>query len=230
MRDRAVFVRSRIISMINDILTVNLYFFAYSVMHSFMSSHNWKRRVRRVAGTWFAFYRLVFNITQTLMLILMLMVMPRPSLELWRVEDSHRLLFRFIQAGGTLGLIIAARHFNVQEFLGINQVRRFFRAQWKTEETDEQYQLSDTGLFRFVRHPIYFFSLIIVAFEPQMTLFKALILMWMMIYFYIGSFFEEKRLIRETNGAYKSYQQQVSRLLPWKWFKLKFDKITGKMD
>jgi protein-S-isoprenylcysteine O-methyltransferase Ste14 len=34
-------------------------------------------------------------------------------------------------------------------------------------------------------------------------------------YFYIGSFFEERRLLAEFGAAYQAYQQRVPRLIPW---------------
>jgi protein-S-isoprenylcysteine O-methyltransferase Ste14 len=35
------------------------------------------------------------------------------------------------------------------------------------------------------------------------------------IYLYVGSIFEERRLIAEFGDDYRKYQQQVPRFIPW---------------
>ncbi|NJN97397.1 MAG: hypothetical protein HC875_26600 [Anaerolineales bacterium] len=34
------------------------------------------------------------------------------------------------------------------------------------------------------------------------------------LYFYVGTFFEERRLLMEFGSAYRAYQQRVPRLIP----------------
>ena len=59
--------------------------------------------------------------------------------------------------------------------------------------------------------------ILLFLFEPVMTVFKFLLSSWIVIYFYVGSIFEERRLIHEFGQSYKSYQQNVSRIIPFKW-------------
>ncbi len=37
------------------------------------------------------------------------------------------------------------------------------------------------------------------------------------VYFFVGSIFEERKLVREFGAAYRAYQQRVPRLLPRPW-------------
>jgi methanethiol S-methyltransferase len=41
------------------------------------------------------------------------------------------------------------------------------------------------------------------------------------IYFIVGSFLEERKLVREFGDDYRQYQQTVSMLFPWRWLKAK---------
>ena len=41
------------------------------------------------------------------------------------------------------------------------------------------------------------------------------------VYFFIGSIFEERKLVREFGDAYRAYQQRVPRLLPRPWLWLR---------
>jgi protein-S-isoprenylcysteine O-methyltransferase Ste14 len=36
------------------------------------------------------------------------------------------------------------------------------------------------------------------------------------VYLYVGTFFEERRLVREFGDDYRAYQRQVPRLIPWR--------------
>jgi protein-S-isoprenylcysteine O-methyltransferase Ste14 len=66
---------------------------------------------------------------------------------------------------------------------------------------------------------LYLFTITLFLFEPVMTLFKLLFVIWLIIYFYIGSFYEERRLTSELGERYISYQKNVSRIFPAKWLK-----------
>jgi protein-S-isoprenylcysteine O-methyltransferase Ste14 len=65
-----------------------------------------------------------------------------------------------------------------------------------------------------VRHPLYFFSLLFIWLNPQMTLASLLFNLLATLYFWVGSIYEERRLTAEFGEAYKAYRREVPRLLP----------------
>jgi protein-S-isoprenylcysteine O-methyltransferase Ste14 len=65
-----------------------------------------------------------------------------------------------------------------------------------------------------VRHPLYFFGLLFLWLTPVMTINLLTTYLLFTLYFYIGSFFEERRLRAEFGPAYRQYQQRVPRLIP----------------
>jgi protein-S-isoprenylcysteine O-methyltransferase Ste14 len=39
----------------------------------------------------------------------------------------------------------------------------------------------------------------------------------MILYFYVGTFFEERRMVRTFGQEYRDYQRRVPRFLPVRW-------------
>lgn len=72
------------------------------------------------------------------------------------------------------------------------------------------------GPYRWVRHPLYFFSLLLIWATPDMTsdrlLFNVLWTSWIVL----GSYLEERDLVAEFGERYRAYQQTVPMLLPWR--------------
>jgi protein-S-isoprenylcysteine O-methyltransferase Ste14 len=73
-----------------------------------------------------------------------------------------------------------------------------------------------SGILQYVRHPWYSSAIILVwAFGPisDVTLITKIILT---VYIIIGTFLEEKKLIRAIGTPYLEYRQKVPMLIPWK--------------
>ncbi len=200
----------------NDILIISLAYLSFAVIHSLFSSDPMKAFFRKRWPRFFAFYRLTFNGLQTLLFGVMILFVPKPSVPVWQVEGALVLLFRLLQILSLIALGLAFRDFSTSEFLGLGAVRRFFQGE-HTATTDEHYQLNTTGFYAVSRHPLYLFSITLFLFQPKMTRFLFVSLVWMIIYFYTGSIFEERRLVRHFGDRYRLYRKQVSRIVPLKW-------------
>jgi protein-S-isoprenylcysteine O-methyltransferase Ste14 len=72
------------------------------------------------------------------------------------------------------------------------------------------------GLHSWVRHPLYFLGLVLIWLTPQMTINRLVLFAALSLYLYVGTFFEEGRLVAEFGDSYRAYQSQVPRLIPWR--------------
>ncbi|MBC8438651.1 MAG: hypothetical protein H8D87_03080 [Deltaproteobacteria bacterium] len=74
------------------------------------------------------------------------------------------------------------------------------------------------GTYQWVRHPLYFFSLLMIWANVSLTtdrlLFNGLWTVWIII----GTFLEERDLIASFGDEYRNYQRKVPMLIPYKWF------------
>ena len=72
------------------------------------------------------------------------------------------------------------------------------------------------GPYLWVRHPLYFFVLVLIWSTPNVTsdrlLFNVLWTFWIVL----GSYLEEKDLVAEIGEKYRDYQKTVPMLLPWR--------------
>ena len=72
------------------------------------------------------------------------------------------------------------------------------------------------GPYRWVRHPLYFFVLVLIWSAPDVhsdrLLFNVLWTLWIVL----GAFLEEKDLVTELGEKYRRYQKKVPMLFPWR--------------
>ena len=72
------------------------------------------------------------------------------------------------------------------------------------------------GPYLWVRHPLYFFTLVLIWSTPNITsdrlLFNVLWTFWIVL----GSYLEEKDVVADFGDRYRTYQKTVPMLLPWR--------------
>jgi protein-S-isoprenylcysteine O-methyltransferase Ste14 len=108
------------------------------------------------------------------------------------------------QAISVLLLFVAVLQTDVLSFVGLRQLI----------DDEKQSDLVISGLYRFVRHPLYTFSLGILWLSPSMTVNSLIVYVALTIYILIGIVFEERKLLREFGQAYAAYRSITPMLLP----------------
>ncbi|MGB9663588.1 MAG: peptidylprolyl isomerase [Ignavibacteria bacterium] len=141
---------------------------------------------------------------------------PKPHQIIFEIHAPFDLVIYILQIISLFGLIWAAKNTDWKEFLGLNQIKRFISKNYN-EEYDENYKFRIDGAYQISRHPIYLFSILFLSLRPYMTVFYFTTLILFIIYFYIGSIFEEKKLEKLFGEKYKDYKSEVSRIFPYKW-------------
>jgi protein-S-isoprenylcysteine O-methyltransferase Ste14 len=109
-----------------------------------------------------------------------------------------------------LGFVWSLRYYDMQEFLGLKQ----WRGHVTTAEDQESFQLSP--LHRFVRHPWYFFA-IILLWARDMNTAQFLTSVMASLYFTIGARLEERKLLVYHGERYRRYMERVPGLFPLPW-------------
>jgi methanethiol S-methyltransferase len=74
--------------------------------------------------------------------------------------------------------------------------------------------MTRTGLYRYVRHPLYTCSILILWLVPVMTVNLLAFNLGATLYMTIGAFFEERKLVREFGGEYEAYRRHTPMLVP----------------
>lgn len=72
------------------------------------------------------------------------------------------------------------------------------------------------GPYRWVRHPLYSFMIVMIWSNPHVTYDRLLFCSLWTIWIVCGTVFEERDLVAEFGNAYRAYQKHVPMLIPWK--------------
>ncbi len=201
-----------------DVLIIFLLFGLYALIHSYLASIKVKEWFKKNFGDRIAFYRLGYNIFAIASFYLIYELSPKPYLLLYDLPNPYDLIILVPQFLALAGLFWAFKYICVKEFLGLNQVKRYFEKHYNSE-LDENLTLQLEGPFRYTRHPVYFFSILILLFRPTMDLFYLVFFLCIVIYFYIGSYFEEEKLAKHFGKVYSDYRKSVPKIIPVKFLK-----------
>jgi protein-S-isoprenylcysteine O-methyltransferase Ste14 len=75
-------------------------------------------------------------------------------------------------------------------------------------------ELVISGLYRWVRHPLYTAGLIFIWLTPVMTWNVLALSLGLSAYLIIGAYFEERKLLGEFGEAYQLYQRRTPMFFP----------------
>jgi protein-S-isoprenylcysteine O-methyltransferase Ste14 len=200
-----------------DVIIISSLFICFGVVHSYLASKKTKEIFVYHFKELLPFYRLLYNVIAIVSLILIYEFAPRPDIIIYDLPKPYDLLILIPQIAGLIGFIWTLKYFSSKEFLGINQIVRWYKKEYDNNDLDEKLSLRIEGLYRYSRHPLYFFLIVFLIFRPVMDLFYLTALVCIILYVYIGSFYEEKKLVSVFGEVYLDYQLKVPRIIPLKF-------------
>ena len=178
----------------------------WGLLHSLLASTGVKDFFQSILGNGFMkFYRLFYNLfaVVSFLPILYLMIV-LPDRILYQIPAPMNILMRLGQATSLVLLFVAILQTDLLSFVGVRQLF----------EEDKRGALMTGGLYRYVRHPLYTFSLLILWLSPGMTLNSFVVYLALTIYILIGIRFEERKLMREYGQEYAIYRSATPMLIP----------------
>lgn len=187
---------------------------AYGALHSLLATVWVKRRAATALGSsGRRLYRVSYNLIALLTLLPVLAVPAlQPGLTLYRLSWPWAALALAGQGLALFILVLGLLQTDPWHFLGIRQLL--------LEADRETPRLVVTGLYRWVRHPLYAAGLAFVWLTPALTVNLLVLFLGLTLYVLIGSHLEEQRLLVEFGPAYATYQVRVPRLIPRPWRRL----------
>jgi methanethiol S-methyltransferase len=219
-----------------DILAFSL----FALLHTLLASFKIKRLITQKMGNVIAFYRITYNLFFLFLFFYLFEELPRPDIELFELKFPWDIIILVPQILSLAGIIWTLRYFSINEFIGFSQIKRWREGtfiagrEYEVPESDsqsgtvhnkrdsidvldEKLTLNIEGPYKVVRHPLYLFTIIFLVLRPTMDLFYLIFLIFLIAYFYIGSFYEERKLVSVFGDQYRKYQGSVHRLFPiWK--------------
>ena len=199
-----------------DVVIIIIAFALFGYTHSILASRKIKELAVKKFGDLIAFYRLVYNLLSFISIYILYEAIPKPILVIYDLPSPWDLIIIIPQLAALAGFIWSTMYFDLGDFTGISQVLKWVKGKYNKDELDEKLTFKEEGPYRYMRHPVYFFSIMFLLFRPIMDLFYLTLLLCITAYFYIGSVYEEKKLLEEFGENYAAYQLRVPRIIPLK--------------
>ena len=117
---------------------------------------------------------------------------------------------------------LGGRHYDAFQFLGIKQIQEGTSNKVITATGE----LDTSGILGITRHPWYLAAILFI-WARQLDLSGILVNIILTAYLIVGTYLEEKKLIKEFGEKYLAYQKRVSMLVPYKWLKSKIVNLNG---
>jgi len=202
------------LSVVTHILLIGGSFVVFAALHSLAAGSGLRDRLsgvlggRVVNGT----YRLAYNLAAVVLLAIpVVLIGVLPDTVLYRVEPPLSFVLIGIEVIGVVGMIGALLQTDLMRFSGLRQFLRFING---NDEAEEGGGLRTDGLYRWMRHPLYVFSMVTIWALPIMTINILIFNVAASLYFILGSVVEERRLVGVFGEEYRQYRRRVGWAMP----------------
>ncbi|MDQ6957948.1 MAG: isoprenylcysteine carboxylmethyltransferase family protein [Mariprofundaceae bacterium] len=174
---------------------------AFAIIHSALATQYCKNIFYRL-GMNPKSYRLAYSILATLLTVLWLgFVHQLPDTTLYRTHGWMNGLMTVVQLAGLGIVVLSLRAIDTSSFLGLST------------GPEKQDSFTEHGIYRYVRHPMYSGVMLALLASPVQTVNSLNLFAIIILYFIIGSRFEEQRM-QTIHPEYADYQRRVSAFIP----------------
>jgi methanethiol S-methyltransferase len=178
----------------------------FFVQHSGMIRRSFRSRFSKIIPT--LYYGIFYTIISGIVLALVMVFWQPSRISLYELQNLSLWLAR--------GLFFLAMAGSVWVMYTLQSSELFGIASIKAKLSGKQVKAPEfivRGPYLRVRHPLYFFVIVMIWSCPDLTvdrlLFNVLWTMWI----YLGTFLEERDLLADFGEAYREYQSRVPRLI-----------------
>jgi len=188
-------------------LKLILFWIAYFVIHSVFASDLVKAFFSRNLPYLHNYYRMIYVFFATIgLLIIFIYQSSLPQIYFYNANTAITFLGLSIAAIGLIIVMESFTHYDTKEFLGIKQMKG----------NPEEQGFLRQGILVYIRHPLYSGSILLLIgyliFAPSII--NLITAVCMILYFIIGSYFEERKLIKTFGEDYLKYKDEVPPFIP----------------
>jgi methanethiol S-methyltransferase len=174
----------------------------YFTLHSALASAGVKYFFEQFLKSAFRFYRIIYSVIATVgLLALLLFNASITSAVFFKGEGLIRYLSLMLATFGVIVISRSFREYRFSSFVGLKEEVSVFKR---------------SGILKYVRHPIYSGTILIVLgfllFNP--TLATLVSVGCILAYLPVGIFLEEKKLIKQFGDQYRAYKNDVPSVFP----------------
>jgi len=189
--------------MLGSALLVWLSGLIFALLHSLTASQRCKQFIYAL-GLNEPRYRLLYSIVALLTTVVWAWYIHHlPDVSLYQTTGATWWLLVSLQLMGGCIALAAFVPIDGLIFLGLKPAQ------------DSQDPFVVSGIYRWMRHPMYTGAMLILLAMPSQTWTGLNFALVLCVYFIVGSKFEEQRMLA-AHPKYKDYQKTVPKFLPWR--------------
>jgi methanethiol S-methyltransferase len=197
---------------IGTMLTNTFLSVIFFIQHSLMVRDSIRSKITKLipSESFYAFHSIISGTT----LFSVIILWQESPIIITSISSPYVFILRFLQFISILGLIWGVKSLRDFDPFGRKQISKFI----KNQKEEQAHQFVYSGPYNFIRHPFYFFILIMIWAYPIISADRLLFICLWTIWILIGTIFEEKDLVNEIGNEYREYKKKVPMLIPYKIF------------
>ncbi|HWQ55592.1 MAG TPA: isoprenylcysteine carboxylmethyltransferase family protein [Bryobacteraceae bacterium] len=180
----------------------------FFLQHSGMVRKSFRRRLVRFVPV--HYHGVLYTIASGAALLLLSLGWQATNVNVLVLAGPVRWLPRALVLGCVAGIVWGFRALGNFDAFGISALLTHSHG-----ELPRPAQLAIRGPYCRVRHPFYFFSIVLIWATPVLSLDRLLFNVLFTVWIAIGARWEERDLVAELGDAYRAYQGRVPMLFPW---------------
>lgn len=206
-------------SIILDVILTLIACIFFGLINTVLDADDIKRKIAENSGKRFAFYRAFYVGTFLILLYLLIDFTPDPRVIIYDIPYPHDLLLLLIQLLALTGFFWAILHMDLLEFFGISQIIRWAEGKWNNDDLEMKLVFIKEGPFKYMRHPVYFFTLIFLFARSYLDLQTLIFNLFALIYFMFCSFYDDRKYLSRYGDEFKDYMEKTPQIIPYKIFR-----------
>jgi len=199
---------NRIGSLTLDALLCLMFF----VQHSIMIRKGFRNRLTAVVPH--HYQGALFTAASSAALIILVLFWQNSNQALISLQGESRWVAHVIFFASLIGIVWGTRALRSFDMFGIQPILAHIRTSRLVTMP-----LTIQGPYRWTRHPLYFFILVMIWSCPDVTMDRLLFNILFTAWIVLGTLLEERDLVAEFGKTYFNYQSKVPMLIPWKLHK-----------
>ncbi len=184
----------------------------FFIQHSAMLRRRMKVQMARLIPSYCI--GAVFTLASAITLCLIMLLWQPAGVVLVELPGPYRWLANLLFGAAVAGSVWGARALYPFDPLGTTPIKAHLAGKLRPAPPP----FAVRGPYLWVRHPLYFFVLVMLWSRPDLTADRLLFNLIWSGWIYAGTVLEEKDLLVEFGDVYQAYQAMVPMLLPWKGY------------
>jgi protein-S-isoprenylcysteine O-methyltransferase Ste14 len=182
---------------------------AFFIQHSIMLRRSFRRWLAKFIRA--EYHGALFTIASGVILLILVVFWQKSAHVLATPHGIVRWLMRVVFILAILGFYWGFRALGSFDAFGLDPILNNLRG-----KAPPPMPFIVRGPYRWVRHPLYFFSLLLIWSGPDLSLDRLLYNVLWSTWIIVGSVLEERDLVAAFGESYRDYQSKVPMLIPWR--------------